>query len=74
MKLEKCVSCKKYHKSVSSKTMWVCENCIQEIYRDYIAMLKEKAKKDINVSKEINQFINKLILPYENYDGKEVKQ
>ena len=73
MKLEKCVSCKKYHKSVSSKTMWLCENCIQDFYKDYIGMLKEKAKKGINVKKEVNEFIDKMILPYENYDNKEVK-
>lgn len=62
--MERCISCKKIHKSVSSKTLWLCDDCIQGTYKDYIKMLEEKSKRGINVKKELNKFIDKMILPY----------
>jgi len=67
----KCVSCKK--ENVTAKTLYLCNDCIQDIYKGYIGMLKEKSRKGINVNKEVNEFIDKMILPYENLERKTIK-
>ena len=63
----KCISCKK--ESVTLK-LGLCDDCIQDIYKDYIGMLKEKSEKGINVTKEVHEFIDKMILPYNNPESK----